>query len=564
MSAQNKNNRVTKLNDINVKGIEPKEYKSSNLLNYEGQALNLQLEPLTLTKYGLYPNKSLVEEGKYVDNKRFNVWIPFEDFTKENMAKLREFDTFFKNNEKFKKKCQIPESAKYNNLLNDNNGYVVFNLKSDYGSDNITTTFINKDDKDDISKNTELHKAYKYFKLGNTLQLIVTGSVYKYTSSRNNEMYWGVNLKLVTCKYTEIDKLVSADEEIDNAKAFFEMKSLAMEERDFMSLDVKKLTASLVVNKNTGENIPVLNFSDFKGTVHLRLPELVLSTYGTPADEFLRDGSKNKYFTGEKNRRSIKIPIPSEEKQVVAKFTELDKYIKNSVNIRNVASIDEDNVEKYRPIYRKPLKNKDPNAPVKPNYIKLKFNSKGDMIATKFFMNNKQLEVNTVNDLDNYLRLNMTLIPVVRFGSIYNQALGDWGATLQLVSLTLVPQSKGVVDFVDDMPAQDVDFDDEDYHEQKKPAKKVAKVDSDEDDVPVVKKKPVAKKVVSDDEEDAPVVKKKPEAKKQIAVVDSDEDDVPVVKKKPEAKKPIAVVDSDEEDIKPAKKTVAKGKKANV
>jgi hypothetical protein len=572
---QNKTNNVLKLNEIAPKNVEVKEYKTSYLLNYNGNALNLQLDPLTLSKYGLYPNKSLVDESKYIENKKFNVWIPFDDFTPENLQKLKDLDNYFKTNEKLKKKCSIPETAKYNSIVNENNGYLTLFLKTEYQTSNVTTTFINKNSKEDIRKNTDLNETSRFFKLGNTLQLIITGSIYKYTNNRNNEMYWGVNLKLLTCKFTETDQELSSEKELENANAYFESRVSVVEEKSFLELEPKKIFATLAVNKNNGEKIPVLNFVDSKGTLHFKLPPLVLSTYGTPADELLRDGSKNKYFTGEKNRRSIKIPIPAEEKELVTKFVELDKFIKNSAKIRSVASIDDDNIEKYNPIFRKPLKNKDPNAPIKPNYIKLKFNNRQDVITTKFVLNDKVLDIKTVNDLDEYLRLNMTLVPTIRFGSVWNQVKGDWGVTVQLVSITMTPSASSVVNFVDDDLAQDVDFDEQEVVPDKKNNKKqVVQVDSDDDEAPPVpKKKPSAKKQVvqvESDEDDAPYVpKKKPEPKKQIVQVDSDdEDEKPVVQNKGKGQKqPVKKMDDDDDDddeIKPVtKKPLAKNKKAS-
>jgi hypothetical protein len=97
MCANKNNNSVTKLGEINGKKIQVTQWRNSFLLNYNSNALNLQFDPFTLTKLGLYPDKSQVnDDSKYMDSKRFNLFIPFDDLSEENLQKLRELDIFFK------------------------------------------------------------------------------------------------------------------------------------------------------------------------------------------------------------------------------------------------------------------------------------------------------------------------------------------------------------------------------------------------------------------------------------------------------------------------------------
>jgi hypothetical protein len=296
MCANKNNNSVTKLGEINGKKIQVTQWRNSFLLNYNSNALNLQFDPFTLTKLGLYPDKSQVnDDSKYMDSKRFNLFIPFDDLSEENLQKLRELDIFFKTNAQFKKDCQLSDNAKYNSILNDMNGYINVKLNQEYMTENVTTTFINKDDTKDITKNAELNQVREYFTLGSTLQMIVTGSVYRYTSSKNNELYYGVNLKLVTCKYSKSNKVLSAEEESMNANLFFENKTRNVEEIDLLDFDSKNLTASTTVNKSTGKSIPVLSVNN-KEQVHIRFPELVLtpSIYGLPAGRKIKEMRRTK------------------------------------------------------------------------------------------------------------------------------------------------------------------------------------------------------------------------------------------------------------------------------
>jgi hypothetical protein len=573
---------VTKLSELNNKKVSVNTYKNSKLLNYDGKRLNLQLSEITLTKLGLYPSKSILDDVSQFNEKNATSFlVSLDDMQSDDLKKLRELDTFLKNNEKLKKDYFV-ENAKYIPLINDTTKYVKLFLRTQYGENTITTNFVNKNgDTPDIS---DIESVREYLRLNNKLQFILTGTFYNYTNNKTGEYNYGVNLKIEVCRF-DLSNTFDEELERENSKLFFQSYSNKSLSLDFTSLDFKKLYAETIVSKKNNENVYVIRYkSDTKDELHLELPQLLLSSYGTPGPEVLKmkDGTtiKNKYYSGEAGRRSIKIPIPTEMKELHTKLAELDKYFKNNSKLRDVAQIDEDCIEKYNPILRKPLKSKDPNAPVKPLYIKLKFTkNRDDTIGTKFIMDNAELDIKNVEDLDQYLRLNMNLDAKVRFGNIWTKPSGEWGVTLQLVSLVMhKTKSMRSLDFVEDMedddesPKQSTKFQnfvESDGEEEVKSSKttkvvksskaQVVEESSDEEVKPVkVTKTPVkitksSKAEASDDEEEVKPVKVAPKAPikptktTKIAEVSSDDEEVTVAKT-------VKMVESDDDEPAPVRK----------
>jgi hypothetical protein len=331
-----------------------------------------------------------------------------------------------------------------------------------------------------------------------------------------------------------------------------------------------------------------------------------MSQYGLLPGETLKNGAKNEYYTSEDARGFIRCPLDSDNtavtlpdgttnseeiKQFIESLKRIDEHLKNSVEIRKMASIDDDDIEKYNPIYRKPKANK--KAPVKDAktkyaYIKPKlhmdYNNK-EKILTRFFEVNREAN-ETVElqpkgkfisfaDIEELLVYNCDQQLIIKFVEMWSQSIGTWGVTLKILTSRVKKPARHAkqasYEFIDEgldtVPTKQISKmavsqptnDSEDEPQKPIQPKPVAKVDEK-----TPPKKQVAQQVAQVDSDDSdasddvkPAVKVP--VKKQVAQVDSDDSDdepTPIVKKKPVPKKD---VESDD-DSAPAKKT--KGTKA--
>jgi len=290
-------------------------------------------------------------------------------------------------------------------------------------------------------------------------------------------------------------------------------------------------------------------------------PWIKMTQYGLLPGQTLKNGEENKYYVSEEARGFMKCPLDAENACVtvngksnsadiegfINKLKEIDDYIKNSVMLRKLASIDDDDIEKYNSIYRKSKPNKKAGKDDKNKlpYMKLKihtnYNNKHEVL-TDFYEVDKETsttqkvtpkgEYMTLNDVEELVSYNCDFQPIFKLVETWSQSLGTWGITTKLVSMrvrkTNKTKSKVTTDFIDDdldevptlqpkaesapvkKPVEEFDEDKPQFTENKTAKKQIAQVDSDDsdesDEEPVVKKKVVKKDVESDD--DAIPVKK--------------------------------------------------------
>ena len=372
----------------------------------------------------------------------------------------------------------------------------------------------------------------------------------------------------------------------------------------FSDVDPSQITVENVTMGKDKRVHSLIRYGPYSKDLTIQCPWIKMSQYGLLPGETLKNGAKNEYYTSEDARGFIRCPLDSDNtavtlpdgttnseeiKQFIESLKRIDEHLKNSTEIRKMASIDDDDIEKYNPIYRKPKTNK--KAPVKDAktkyaYIKPKlhmdYNNK-EKILTRFFEVNREAN-ETVElqpkgkfisfaDIEELLVYNCDQQLIIKFVEMWSQSIGTWGVTLKILTSRVKKPARHVkqasYEFIDEgldtVPTKQIskmvvsqptnDSDDEPQkpiqpksvakvEEKAPPKKQVAQVDSDDSDA-------------SDDVK--PAIKTP--VKKQVAQVDSDDSDdepTPIVKKKPVPKKD---VESDD-DSAPAKKTKGtKGKK---
>lgn len=329
------------------------------------------------------------------------------------------------------------------------------------------------------------------------------------------------------------------------------------------------------------DQVPLIRYGKDGSTLNIQLPWIKLSQYGLPPGEKLGNGADNEYYTTEEARESIRLPLDEsipEIKELIHILQEMDKHIKHSEQIKTESAIEEDNYEKYKPIYRKPGKSKktkkDEVQRVKHNYIKIKIDTdyKSKAIKSEFVVVDREtkevskFECSSIKDLESLLVYNSEIQAIVQVVKVWEQASGDWGVTLKLKKARVMkPESRGQIsdaDFVDDEDGMNAN----EVLSSKPEASAKASVDvptdsdSDNDDKPSkpsVKSPPVSSKgkptkpVESDSDDSDSDSDKKPPAKpapqtkttvkptRQPVQSDSDSDDSDSVsdsEKKPPAK----------------------------
>jgi hypothetical protein len=342
---------------------------------------------------------------------------------------------------------------------------------------------------------------------------------------------------------------------------------------NFTDVDIKQITVEMYKGQ------PLIKY--MKKDLTVQAPWFKMNGYGLAPGETLSNGDKNKYFKSDEERDYMKVPLDpetscvsdedgtnSEQIQEFVNFLKaVDKHIKYSVEIRTLAGIDEDNIEKYNPCYKKQKTLKTVNQEtgktenkVKLPYMKLKLSTiypSKNNIDTKFFDVNPETNQTTriltgqysnqdyisLDDLVKYYRYNCEQLPVIKFVKVWKIDGNDtWGVTMKLLLSKIKKQVKVIRD--DNSDFLDIKKNKKDVKE----TKQMQQVQSDDSDDEVISKKavvesdeePVPKKVVkkpqvSDDSDDEPEpVKTKPDVKKRVVKqeVESDSDDEVVSVKK--------------------------------
>lgn len=379
----------------------------------------------------------------------------------------------------------------------------------------------------------------------------------------------------------------------------------------FTDIDPKKIIIDNV--SYDGVTIPLLKLGTKDTFCTFQAPRILMSDYGINPGEFLANGKENQYYRKDEARDIMKFPLDADKccvtlkdgttnKNEIASFIEflkaIDAHIKSSESIRKAAGIDDDNIEKYYPIFRKapkPIKkvqDKNKQEPkIKPSYMKTKFamdhNNKKEMrFLTEFYNVNRETNETsrvitnsnylTLEDLEKFYEYKCEQQPVIQLVKIWSKATGEWGVTLKLIKSRFWKSNKAnkSVDFgfIDDdcetkqdhvEKKADVPSDDSD-EEPTKPTvkssvKKNVKEDSDSEVVPV---KELSKQQDSDSEEVVPV-KKLPKQPVKHNDSDSDESVKEPVKKpvKQPVKKDVESDDSDDEVV-PVRRPPVKGGKS--
>jgi len=349
----------------------------------------------------------------------------------------------------------------------------------------------------------------------------------------------------------------------------------------FKDVNVKQITCESV--KMGKDTVPLIRYGPEKKTLFIQGPWIKMKQYGIPAGEFLSNGIKNEYYTGEESRLSVRFPIDvnccvdidsentnSEEIQDFIKvLQEIDTHLKTD-SIMKSSGIDLDDKEKYTPIYRKPAKSKKTSnkdtAKEKYYSMKTKLDTDGldtdKKIKTEFYLMDKDTNqytlVNTnkyilLDKLEETLKYNSEVLPIFQFVKVWTQSTGGWGVTLKLKKLRIknpIYSEQGDAIFLDDDNCEQT------VQEKVMPPKpptqvnkqKLVEVESDDE---------------SSDEESDEEISKAVVSKLKVEESESESDDEPV---KPKQVTKIVASDSEsDEDVKPKKpvKKVTKAKKAS-
>jgi hypothetical protein len=342
----------------------------------------------------------------------------------------------------------------------------------------------------------------------------------------------------------------------------------------YTDVDISQLKFdNVTLGKDKNKRVhTMVRYGPYNKELVIQGPWMKMTQHGLLPGQTLKNGEENKYYISEEARGFIKCPLDAENacvtingksnsnevEEFINKVKEMDDYIKNLDMLHKLASIDDDDVEKYNPIYRKPKLNKKAGKDdkTKLSYMKLKihtnYNNKHEVL-TDFYEVDKETSTTqkvkpkgdymTLSDVDELVSYNCEFQAIFKLVETWSQSLGTWGITTKLVSMrvrkTNKTENKVNTEFIDD-----------DLYEVPTLQPKVESAPA---------KVAHVKKPVSDDsDEEKPQFTENKTAKKQIAHVDSDDSDEseeePVIKKKVVKKD----VESDDDAI-PVKKAV-KGK----
>ena len=334
------------------------------------------------------------------------------------------------------------------------------------------------------------------------------------------------------------------------------------------TIDSKLITAEEV--KLGQDLVTLIKYNNASLTI--QGPKMSLTQGGLPPGKMLANGKQNDYYVGEEQRYSIKLPLDATNASVdgnneeIEKFIQLlkniDNHIKTSPSILKLAHIEEEDIEKYTPIFRKPKANKKKGVETKEKYPYMKvkldvnYNNKKDIRTLIYDTTDDKKGVRVtssddviyLSDLEKLLTYNCVVQPVIQFSKIWTQSTGAWGVTLKLKALRITRptrMNKVIADFLDD-------DDDENVITSKQTPKQVSEVAevSSSDDDKIVIKKSVTKKVESEsdgsDSEEVKPVKVNKQTKPIVKKVESESDG------------------SDSEEIKPVKVSKTSSTKSKV
>ena len=329
----------------------------------------------------------------------------------------------------------------------------------------------------------------------------------------------------------------------------------------YNEIDPSKITVE--ITKLGKDEVPLIRYNG-KNLI-IQGPTIKLSSYGLPPGKLLGNGAQNEYYISEEARDFLKIPLDPENTNVdgndkdISEFIELlkaiDTQVKNSTVIKTCVGIDEEDFEKYMPLFKKPKSNKKKEQKKdKMPYFKAKldinYNDKQQILTEFYNVETKERVVTEnnyilISDLEKELIYNTQITPVIQLVKIWTQSKGDWGITLKLKKLRFKKPQRA--------PKMNFDFIDDEESNEENIVKKTESINITNKVNNNVKPKQVAQ-VESDSESDDPKPVKANVTKK-VAQVESDGSDsepepqpVKVTKK---STKKVAQVESDGSDSEP-------------
>lgn len=212
------------------------------------------------------------------------------------------------------------------------------------------------------------------------------------------------------------------------------------------------------------DSVPLLKYGPEKSVLFIQGPWIKMAQFGLPPGETLSNGDANEFYTGDDARLSIRFPLdvkccvqtdPSDADKTnkddilafIAKLQEIDSHIKNTPEFLQLGGVDQDDKEKYTPIYRKPAKPKKVSKEPKEKFysMKAKLDTVGESnkkIKTEFFEVDRENPKNVtpinpdgcvaLEDLEKLITFNSEVLPIIQLVKIWTQSTGAWGITLKL------------------------------------------------------------------------------------------------------------------------------------
>lgn len=426
---------MSQANAVQISKIDTKQFKCATsggktYFNYSKNKTTFCIQIKNLTQLGIFNPKLLPEVT--ANNKC--VSINKNDIKKVDLEALTNLNNFFANNKEIKTSFNIPDTVKYSPLFS--NDVLRLYLNMEYNTDNVRTAFINKDN-NNIVNYSHIDDVYKYFSLGNELELYFTFTISN--KDYSNEKTWRVNLKLEQVKYKMTEE-IDGEAELHNAQLFVNKKTdTTVNTISLFDIDVNSIRGEKTTFNN--QDYTLIKYGDT--TTNFTI-ESIVNYYGLPP--------KTKFINGVKTDtpdpdRPLKFKLSIEDEKTKEKFREIDNYISTNEKIIKLAEIAKKNTKKYKPLLTEPDEEEEKQ---KKSYINLKFdknyNNNEITIKTKFTVNGKSIDIKKIEDLDSIIKYQCVVTPTFRFAKISkNNVTGEWFVTLILTSMNIVPANSNVI-----------------------------------------------------------------------------------------------------------------------
>jgi hypothetical protein len=483
------------ISKIDLKQIKCVTINDKTYLNI-GKTRNFCIK-LQLTKYGIF-NPKLLPDVNY-RNQFIN--IHKDDIKNYDYDAFINLNNSIANSKEIRKSFNIPEHVKYINMISKD--ILKFQLNWDFvnkqRTDNVTTTFINKDNNETVN-HLHIDNVYKnnYFLLGNDLEFYFSLSIPN--KDYTKEQIFSVNLKLEQVKYKMNQNInhINTRAELENAKLFTTL--LANKKSNlisFFDIDINKLKTNTITksyNNIIRENT-YINYTDGLTSYFL---ESIINTANYPLScptKFAPNGAK----TNEPNPdRDTKVTVSITDEKTKAKFREIDEFFRNNDTIKKSANISKKNSKNYKPLLTEPSIDDDEDEIQKTPSIKLELDKdyNTNLIKTEVSVNGNPIDVKQITDLDNIIKsqCTITLKSFSLFQVKQNNTKNTWGPTLKVTSMDIIPAKRNIISL------------EENNEESKTTLKKQSSSNEHKEEIVDVS---------SDEEEDKPTVQVKQSKEKQ-------------------------------------------------